>query len=88
MAIRVHPSSARAAVGGSRGGALVVRVNERPVAGAATEAALRALARAFGVPRGDVRLVRGAAARDKVVRIEGDDARLAAALVDALRGRG
>jgi uncharacterized protein len=73
VAIRVRPGSPRTTVGGSRGDALVVRVTARPVAGKATEAALRAVAEAFGVRPRDVALVTGAASRDKVVRIEGDE---------------
>jgi len=47
------------------------------VDGRATEAALKAVASAFGVRRGDVRLVSGATARDKVVEIAGDEEELA-----------
>lgn len=85
VAIRVQPGSGRTAVGGVRGEALVVRVTARPVQGKATEAALRAVAEAFGVRRADVRLVSGAASRDKVVRIDGDQDRLTPVLA-ALRG--
>ncbi len=82
VAIRVSPSSARTAVGGCRGDALIVRVTEAAVDGRATEAALVALAKALGVPRRDVRLRGGATSRDKIVAIataQGDVlARLAA----------
>ena len=84
VAIRVQPGSPRTAVGGIRGEALVVRVTARPVQGKATEAALRAVAEAFGVRRADVRRVSGAASRDKVVHIDGDPGRLASVLA-ALR---
>jgi uncharacterized protein len=76
IAIRVKPGSARTAVGGRRGDALVVSVTARAVDGKATEAALRAIAEAFDVMRRDVSLVVGATSRDKVVEIAGDDARL------------
>jgi uncharacterized protein YggU (UPF0235/DUF167 family) len=72
LAIRVKPGSARAGVGGSHAGALVVRVHERAVDGRATEAALRALAGALGVRRAAVRLVSGATSRAKVVEVDGD----------------
>ena len=80
VAIRVQPGAPRTAVGGTRGEALIVRVSARPVGGQATAAALRAVAAAFGVRPGDVTLVRGAASRDKVVRIDGDAAGLSAVL--------
>jgi uncharacterized protein (TIGR00251 family) len=77
VAIRVTPGASRTRVGGSRGDALVVRVTARAVDGRATQAALRAVAEAFGVPARDVRLVRGATSRDKVVEVDGDDKALA-----------
>jgi uncharacterized protein len=71
VAIRVKPGSARTAVGGRHGDALVVSVTARAVDGKATEAALRAVAEAFDVGRRDVSLVTGATSRDKVVEIDG-----------------
>jgi uncharacterized protein YggU (UPF0235/DUF167 family) len=92
VAIRVKPGSSRTAVGGRHavgarpassdrhgdGDALVVAVTARAVDGKATEAALRAVADAFGVRRRDVTLVAGAASRDKVVEIDGDAAKITA----------
>jgi len=71
ITIRVRPGSARPGVGGGHDGALVVRVSARAVDGRATEAALRAVADAFGVPRRAVTLVAGAASRTKVVDVAG-----------------
>jgi uncharacterized protein YggU (UPF0235/DUF167 family) len=79
IAIRVKPGDSRARVGGTHGARLVVAVNARAVDGAATEAALAAVADALGVRRRDVRLVTGATSRDKVVEISQPDAALAAA---------
>ena len=56
-------------MGGEHAKALVVAVQARAVKGAATEAALRALAGALGVRRQDVRLVSGASGRTKVVEV-------------------
>jgi len=84
LAIRVHPGSPKTAVGGSRGSALVVRVTARPVAGKATEAALRAVADAFGVRRSAVQLVTGMSSRDKVVRVDGEPGALAGTLAALL----
>jgi uncharacterized protein YggU (UPF0235/DUF167 family) len=50
---------------------LVVSVTPRATGGKATEAALRAVAAAFGVRRRDVSLVTGATSRDKVLEIDG-----------------
>lgn len=75
----MKPGASRAGVGGARGDRLMVAVNARAVDGAATEAALAAVADAFGVRRRDVRLVTGATSRDKVVEIEVEDDALARA---------
>jgi uncharacterized protein YggU (UPF0235/DUF167 family) len=60
-------------VGGERGGALVVRVSARAVDGQATEAALAAVAAAFGLRRRAVTLVAGASSRTKILQVEGAD---------------
>jgi len=75
-------------VGGRHGdtGAIIVAVTARAVDGKATEAALRAIAAAFGVRRDAVTLVAGATSRDKVVDIDGEATELArrrAALLSA-----
>ncbi len=85
IAIRVKPGSAKPSVGGRHGDAIVVAVSERAVDGKATEAALRAVAGAFGVRRRDVTLVTGATSRDKVVDIDGP-ADVLSARRDALLG--
>jgi uncharacterized protein YggU (UPF0235/DUF167 family) len=71
IAIRVRPGAGRTAVGGSHDGALVVRVGARAVDGKATEAALAAVADAFGVRRSAVVLVTGATSRTKVIDVDG-----------------
>ena len=74
VTIRVRPGAGRTSVGGSHDGALVVRVATRAVEGQATEAALAAVAEAFGVRRREVTLVTGATSRTKVVDVTGGDA--------------
>jgi uncharacterized protein YggU (UPF0235/DUF167 family) len=81
VTIRVRPGSARPGVGGEHDGALIVRVSARAVDGKATEAALAAVADAFGVRRRGVRLVSGASSRTKVIDIDADDPRVLAALL-------
>lgn len=69
--MRVQPSTSREKVGGTREGALVVKLTAPPVDGEANAALARFLARLLGVPPSAVRLVRGAAAREKLVRVAG-----------------
>jgi len=70
VTVRVTPRSGRTEVEvGSAG--ITVRVRAAPEGGRATEEALGAIARAVGVPRTDVRLVRGARSRTKVFEVRG-----------------
>ena len=73
ITVWVRPGSPRPGVGGERDGALIVQVSARAVGGQATEAALAAVAAAFGVRRRAVTLVAGAASRTKILEIEGAD---------------
>jgi len=71
VAVRVIPRSSKSAITGLRGEALLVRLNAPPVDGAANEALIELLAKAFGRPHRDISLVSGAKSRDKRVAIEG-----------------
>jgi uncharacterized protein YggU (UPF0235/DUF167 family) len=86
LTIRVRPGSARPGVGGALEGALVVRVSARAVDGKATEAALAAVATAFGVRPGSVRLVSGARSRTKIVEVDGAEPDVLARLLGAEGG--
>jgi uncharacterized protein YggU (UPF0235/DUF167 family) len=63
----------------------VVAVSARAVDGAATEAALAAVADALGVRRRQVRLVSGATSRDKLVEVDDDAADDLAARLSVLK---
>lgn len=79
LAVRVKPGHSRTAVGGQHGGELVVHVRERAVEGAATKAALKAVAEALGLRPYDVTLVSGVTSRSKVLEIpDGLEERVAA----------
>jgi uncharacterized protein (TIGR00251 family) len=67
-------------VGGTRAGALVVRVHAPPAEGQANLAVRRALAAAFEVAPGAVDLVAGERSRRKRARIGGDPRALSALL--------
>lgn len=83
--VKVQPRASRTELVGVAGSALKVRVTAPPVDAAANEAVRELLADLLGVPRGAVRLVRGATSRNKIVAVSGLPAavvtvRLAAAL--------
>jgi uncharacterized protein (TIGR00251 family) len=71
FAVRVIPRAGRTAVAGVRGDALLVRLAAPPVEGAANEALVALVADLFDRPKRDVRIVSGAASRDKRVAIAG-----------------
>jgi uncharacterized protein YggU (UPF0235/DUF167 family) len=73
VTVRVRPGASRTCVGGEHDGALVVRVSQRAVDGRATQAALAAVADAFGVRRRAVSLVSGTTSRTKVVDVDAPD---------------
>jgi uncharacterized protein (TIGR00251 family) len=71
LRVRVQPRARRDEVVGERAGAVVVRLAAPPVDGKANAALCAFVAKAAGVPRSRVELVRGATSRDKVVRVIG-----------------
>lgn len=71
--VRVQPGASRSAVLGWHGDALRVAVTAPPVGGAANEAVCRLVAETLAVSRRAVRVVRGAASRNKVLSVTGAD---------------
>jgi uncharacterized protein YggU (UPF0235/DUF167 family) len=90
VSVRVKPGASRTKVGGqygevsAHGATLVVSVAQRAVDGAATEGVLKAVARAFGLRRADVDLVRGRTSRTKVLELRGEEQDLAKRLAELL----
>ncbi|HEU4702492.1 MAG TPA: DUF167 domain-containing protein [Conexibacter sp.] len=78
--VRVIPRAARDELAGMRGGRLLVRVTAPPLDGRANAAVCALVAKAAGVPKGAVRVVRGETARDKRLLIVGDEPAVRAAL--------
>jgi uncharacterized protein (TIGR00251 family) len=68
--VRVQPRASRNEVLGFNGPVLRVRVTAPPEAGRANDAVVALLAEALGVPRSRIRILRGHAARNKVVLVE------------------
>lgn len=58
-------------IGGTRDGALLVRLNAPPVDGAANAELIQLIAKALGVPKRDVEIVSGQRSRDKRIRVAG-----------------
>ena len=68
--VRVQPKARRNEIVEQADGSFRVRVTAAPEGGAANRAVAALLAEAFGVAPSRVELVRGAASRDKLFRIE------------------
>lgn len=73
LAVHLQPGAKRDELLGFRNGVLWVRVTSLPSRGQANRALLKLLADALGLATGDVHLIRGHAARHKVVAIRGLD---------------
>jgi uncharacterized protein (TIGR00251 family) len=81
IVVRLQPRARENAIVGERDGVVVVRVTAPPVDGRANEALCRLIAKRARVGVRSVSVLRGAGAREKVVRVEGiDSARLRVAL--------
>ena len=86
LAVRVVPRGGRDGVAGERDGAVLIRVTAPAIGGRANAALVAFVAKSLAVPRGDVAVVRGAAARDKLRRIRGMPAAAARAVLIAHGG--
>jgi uncharacterized protein (TIGR00251 family) len=73
LQLRVSPGAGRSAVVGRHGAAWKLRVAAPAEDGRANGAVVGLLAETLGMPRRDVAIVAGRAARDKVVALEGLD---------------
>jgi uncharacterized protein len=71
LRLRVVPGSARPGIVGRYGDAWKLRVTAAPERGRANDAVLDLLAETLSVPRSDVKVVAGHAARDKIVELHG-----------------
>ena len=69
--IRLQPRGGRDAVVGERDGAVLIRISAPPVDGKANAALIAFVAKRLGVTKSSVTIVRGEAARNKVIRVDG-----------------
>ncbi len=74
FAVRLTPRAVADRVDGVLDGVLKARVTAPAVGGAANHAIVRLLASELDVPRGSVRIVAGATARQKLIVVDGVDA--------------
>jgi uncharacterized protein (TIGR00251 family) len=92
ISVRVIPRAGTSGVAGTRGEALLVRLQAPPIEGAANEELIKVIAEALAVPRRAVSIASGERSRQKRVRVAGIDAataavRLALRLADPRSGQ-
>ena len=87
LEIRVTPrASSNRIVGVDAWGRLKVRVTAPPVEGAANQAVIKLVAKALGISRGKVMLIRGETSRNKTLDIDGmSEHELQRRLIDTLK---
>ena len=71
--LHVQPGASKSGFAGLHGGRIKVRVQARPVEGAANEALVKFVAMTCGVSKSAVALVRGATSREKDVAVRSAD---------------
>lgn len=71
--VRVSPRASRSQILGVHEGVLKVALTAPPVDGAANAALIRLLAKALGVTKSNITIVRGERGRDKVLEVRGVD---------------
>jgi uncharacterized protein (TIGR00251 family) len=81
ITIVVVPRSSKAGIAGTRGDALLVRLNAAPVDDAANAELIEVMASALGCPKRAITIVAGSHARRKRVRVAGVDADTATELL-------
>jgi uncharacterized protein (TIGR00251 family) len=73
VAIYVQPRASKTELAGMHDGCVKIRLAAPPVDGEANDALVEFIARRIGMPKRNVRIVSGQAARRKVVEVEGAD---------------
>jgi len=71
LELHVQPGASRTEFAGKHGERIKVRLGARAVDGKANEALIDFLARHYGVPRRNVRIISGLKSRQKRVQIDG-----------------
>lgn len=69
IVVHVQPGAARDELCGTHGGALKIRVAARAIEGSANGAVREFLATCLGLPRNEVRILRGERSRRKTIRV-------------------
>lgn len=69
--IKVEPRSSKSGIAGRYGDALKVKLKSPPVEGKANKELIDVLAREWGIPKKNIKIVSGQSSKNKIVRILG-----------------
>jgi uncharacterized protein (TIGR00251 family) len=71
LKIRVQPRSSNPGIGAKRGGTLIVRLKAAPADDEANRELIGVIAKAAGLAKGKVTIIRGEKSRDKILELDG-----------------
>lgn len=71
--VKVEPRSSGKGISGTMGDVVKVKLTAPPVGGAANEQLIEVLAKATGMKKSSIRIVRGLSSKRKVIEIKGVD---------------
>jgi len=71
ISVRVEPRSSKSGIVGVVGDRLKVKLTSPPVDGKANEELIGLLSKTFGAKKRDIKIIRGASSKDKLVEITG-----------------
>lgn len=69
LSVHTQPGAAKSALAGEHGEALKIRIQARPVEGAANLALLAFLGKQFGIPKSSLELISGETSRAKRIKV-------------------
>ena len=74
LEVRIIPNASKDNISGwTEDGRMKIRIQSRPVDGAANKGLIQFLAKKAGVSKSGIRIIRGETSRDKVLEIDADE---------------
>lgn len=85
--VLIQPKSSRDEIVGLHDGRLKIKISAPPVEGKANERLTEVMAKALGVPKSSVDIVRGKSSRLKTLKISGIDGETCESFISKYRGK-
>ena len=84
ISLRVVPNASKSEFAGMRGDSIKVRLNAKPVDGAANKELIRFISKELRLPKSSISIVRGERSREKLVAVESIDQNTRERVVETL----